>query len=250
MSSVPPPRCSRHDLALAPDGKCILSRRESSAVVVPVTSEPASNAPVWFLGGVLLIAAGGYSAWSIAGASHPPPPTAAPVGVAVARKIEPSVAAKPVEDDLTKSLRMLERAELERRALEQTREQREQEERSAAAAQREREEKDRDAKRHESVKRDLDALGLASARRNVSITMYSTSWCVVCKRARAYMQQEHIGFTELDVDHDAPALARQLVLNPRGSVPTIAVDDEVLIGFSPGSLEERINRAARHRAGS
>lgn len=251
MSSVPPPRCSRHNLAVAPDGLCILCRRESSAVVVPAPTEPTSSAPAWLLGGVLSIAAGGYAAWSIVGAGRPEPPLpAAAAAVTTARKVEVSKPAKPVEDDLTKSLRMLERAELERRAAEQTREQHEQEQRAAAAAQREREEKERDAKRHEAVKRDLNALGLAAARRNVSITMYSTTWCGFCKKARAYMHQQHIGFTELDVDRDAAAAVRQRALNPSGSVPTIAVDDDVLIGFNPDSLEERINRAARRRTGS
>jgi glutaredoxin len=209
-----------------------------------------SSTPVWLLGALLLIAAGGYAVWSTVGARLPEPPRSLPVTVIAASKLQAKEPAKPAEDDLTKSLRMLERAELERRALEQTREQSEQEQRAATAAERVREEKERDAKRHEAVQRDLKALGLAAARRNVSITMYSTTWCGFCKKARAYMQQQNIGFTDLDIDHNAAAAARQRALNPSGSVPTIAVDDDVLIGFSPDSLEDRINRAARRRTGS
>jgi glutaredoxin len=250
MSSVPPPRCSRHNLAVAPDGLCILCRRETSVAVVPAAAEPTSSASAWLLSAVLVLVAGGYCAWALVGARRAEPPPAAPVAVTVPREVETTKPAKPVEDDLTRSLRMLERAELERRALEQTREQSEQEQRAAAATQRQREEKERDAKRHEAVQRDLNALGLASARRSVSITMYSTTWCGFCKKARAYMQQQHIEFTDLDVDRDVAAAARQRALNPSGSVPTIAVDEEVLIGFSPDSLEDRINRAARRRTGS
>jgi glutaredoxin len=200
---------------------------------------------------VCVVVAGGFGTWWLVGTRKPEPPLiAARVAVVAAPKVKTAEEAKPVEDDLTKSLRMLEQAEVERRALEQSLAQREQEERAAASARRMLEEKDRDAKRHEAVKRDLAALGLASARRNVNITMYSTSWCGVCKQARAYMQQQQISFTELDVEHDPTARARQRVLNPRGSVPVIAVDDEVLIGFSASSLENRIDRAARHRTGS
>jgi glutaredoxin len=159
-------------------------------------------------------------------------------------------ATKPPEDDLTKSLRMLEEADREQRARELELQEREQAARAAAATQRAREEKTRDAQRHEAIKRDLEAMGLASARQNVEITMYSTSWCGVCKQARAYMLQRQIRFTEFDVDRDTAANAKQHVLNPRGSVPTITVDDQLLIGFSPESLEKRIERAARRRAGS
>ena len=64
------------------------------------------------------------------------------------------------------------------------------------------------------------------------------------------MAERQIPFTELDAERDAAASAKQHALNPRGSVPTIAIDDEVLIGFTPESLEKRIDRAARRRAGS
>jgi glutathione S-transferase len=64
------------------------------------------------------------------------------------------------------------------------------------------------------------------------------------------MQARRIPYTELDVDRDSAMGARHHALNPRGSVPTIAIDDEVLIGFSSESLEKRIDRAARRRAGS
>jgi hypothetical protein len=64
------------------------------------------------------------------------------------------------------------------------------------------------------------------------------------------MLQKQIRFTEFDVDHDAQARAKQRVLNPRGSVPTITIDSELLIGFGGEALEERIDRAARRRVGS
>lgn len=251
MSSVPSRRCAEHNLVLAPDGSCVLCRRQASAVVVPTPPEPTSSAPVWLFASVVAAGVIGYGAWTVVGVRPSESPPVAAAVVVAPQKFEPDNTVKqPPEDDLTKSLRMLEQAEVERRALEQTRQQREQEQRTAAAVLREREEKERDAKRHEAVKRELNALGLASARRNVTITMYSTTWCRVCKQARSYMQQQQISFTDLDVDHDASARALQQTLNPRGSVPTIAVDDLVLIGFSPESLEDRINRAAKRRSGS
>lgn len=84
---------------------------------------------------------------------------------------------------------------------------------------------------------------------SVRITMYSTRWCGVCKTARNYMQQNSIAFTDIDVEHDTAAGAHLMQLNPRGSVPTITIEDEVLVGFSAAALNSAIERAAHRPAG-
>ena len=88
---------------------------------------------------------------------------------------------------------------------------------------------------------------IAAARRKVPVVMYSTAWCGVCKRARAYFEKEQIPFQELDVDENVQARADYLLLNPRRSVPTIKIGDEVIIGFSPASVERALDAAARAR---
>ena len=254
MSSVPPRRCEKHALAAGPDGQCVICRRERGVVVSAQVSEPdaagASRLPKLLLG---LFAIGGVAAALIGFGLRPAPPPIAAARATIVQQPQPAAAvdeAKQKADDLAESLRKLEQAETERREQERAREEREQLERAAADAQRKREEQERDQQRHEAIKRDLDELALKAARRNVSITMYSTSWCGVCVKARDYMLSKQIAFKELDVDHDAAAKARARLLNPRGGVPTIAIDSEVLIGFSPESLETRITRAAKRRVGS
>lgn len=88
---------------------------------------------------------------------------------------------------------------------------------------------------------------IANARRRVPVVMYSTSWCGVCKRARAYFQEKRIAFEEHDVDKNAAARAEYLRLNPRRSVPTIKIADEVVVGFSPAAVERALDAAARAR---
>lgn len=85
------------------------------------------------------------------------------------------------------------------------------------------------------------------SKRRVPVLMYSTAWCGVCKRARAYFEQEGIEFQEFDVDENAQARADYLLLNPRRSVPTIKIGDEVIIGFSAASVERALESAARAR---
>jgi glutaredoxin len=82
------------------------------------------------------------------------------------------------------------------------------------------------------------------ARRRVSITMYSTSWCGVCKRARRYMDGAQIPYVDRDVEMDSSAALEARRLNPRGGVPTFDVAGTPLIGFDAGSLERAIDAAA------
>ena len=86
---------------------------------------------------------------------------------------------------------------------------------------------------------------LANARKRVPVVMYSTAWCGVCKKARAYFEKERISFVEYDVDHNASARAEYLSLNPRRSVPTIKIGNEVIIGFSEGAVDKALDDAAR-----
>jgi glutaredoxin len=89
---------------------------------------------------------------------------------------------------------------------------------------------------------------LRTAMRRVTVTMYSTDWCPVCKRARSWLLANGISFEELDVDRNESARLRQLSLNPKGGVPTIDVDGEVMIGFGPEHMQEVLRRAAERRA--
>jgi glutaredoxin len=255
MSSVPPRRCEQHALAAGPDGQCVICRRERGVVVsaqVPDREAAGASQLPKLLLAVFAIVGGAALLIGFGMRPSAPPPMAAARATIAQQPIadDADALAKQKADDLAESLRKLERAEVERREQERVREEREQAERAAAEAERKREEQERDLKRHEAVKRELDELALGAARRNVSITMYSTSWCGVCIKARDYMVSKQISFKEHDVDHDAAAKSRARLLNPRGSVPTIAIDSEILIGFSPESLEARITRAAKRRTGS
>ena len=85
---------------------------------------------------------------------------------------------------------------------------------------------------------------LGALSRRVPITMYSTSWCGVCKRARRYFQREGISFKEYDVDKDAQARDVYLQLNPRRSVPTITIGDQLMIGFSKQAFPDVLRGVA------
>jgi glutaredoxin len=105
-----------------------------------------------------------------------------------------------------------------------------------------------DRARHARIEADRTQRALRAARDRVPIKLYSATWCGYCKKASAYMRQAGIAFDEYDIDHDSGAKEAVQRLNPRGSVPTIDVAGEVLVGWNPTRFEDTVARAARTRA--
>jgi glutaredoxin len=97
------------------------------------------------------------------------------------------------------------------------------------------------------ARRELEAQELANLRERVDVVVYYTSWCPACRKLRAYLAERGIRSTEYDIENDSAAQARQRVLNPGGSIPTVDIEGQVLVGFNPKRIEAAIDRAARAR---
>ncbi len=70
---------------------------------------------------------------------------------------------------------------------------------------------------------------------DVSVTMYTTSWCTDCVAAKRYLDAKGISYVEVDIENDE--VAAQLVMSLNGgkrSVPTLvsAGATASLSGFS------------------
>lgn len=62
------------------------------------------------------------------------------------------------------------------------------------------------------------------------VTMYSTSWCGYCRKARELFTRQNIAFRELDIEKNADAKKAYDALNGRG-VPLILIDEQQMTGF-------------------
>jgi len=83
-------------------------------------------------------------------------------------------------------------------------------------------------------------------KKRLDITMYSTSWCGYCKKARRWLTANGIPFVEKDVEKDAAAGAEfRALTGGRGGVPVITVGETVIRGFAERQLEAAIERAAK-----
>ncbi|MCK5798800.1 MAG: glutaredoxin family protein, partial [Deltaproteobacteria bacterium] len=79
------------------------------------------------------------------------------------------------------------------------------------------------------------------------VSLFGTTWCPSCRRARAYFLRRKVPFAYLDVEHDPRAaehyrrVARGAGLRP-GVVPVILVGKHAFQGFSEQRMEEVLRR--------
>jgi mycoredoxin len=58
------------------------------------------------------------------------------------------------------------------------------------------------------------------------VTMYSTSWCGYCRRLKAQLDREGIGYSVVDIEHDLPAAEYVMSVNGGNqTVPTVRFPD-------------------------
>lgn len=75
------------------------------------------------------------------------------------------------------------------------------------------------------------------------ITVYSTTWCGDCRRAKQFMRERGVQFREVNIDETPGAEAIVLRVNDgRRKVPTIQVGDRFFAcsPFDPYQLSEEL----------
>lgn len=246
-------RCATHDLALAPDGRCVLCRRAERPLPAP-PPEPALDAPA--VTRILTLLAGAGLAGSLAFLAYTvlprelvpesawaspvaPPPERATPSAEPRPASSPTAPAKPAPeapaaDPTLTTTKPTASTTTSTQAPE-----------DATA----REEHEQDLRRKAMIERDWEDRARKAARASVSVTMYTTAWCGACSRARTYMNEHGIVYVERNVDESAAYRARARALNPRGSVPTFDVDGRAVVGFTPDKLEHALDRAVAARSG-
>ncbi len=74
------------------------------------------------------------------------------------------------------------------------------------------------------------------------LKIYTTPWCGDCRMAKAVLDRAGVGYEEIDLDHDAEAVATVLAINGGyTTVPTIVMPDgRVLVEPSRQQLLEAL----------
>ena len=230
-------RCKRHSLACGPDGLCVLCRKDAR-------SKPARLAPFALVGGALLVA-GSAVAYG-ARASR-----AAALDVALGTRPLAPAAELPMpiapgtDDGLSAARARAARVALERQ-------------RDFQAFQAGLDGADgtpavasvvspEPAPEPAPAPAEPPAPAAPASIEGLRVVVYTTSWCPVCKRAKAWMTDHGIPYEEHDIEASSDDARSNKAINPRGSIPTFDIEGNVMVGFSEGELVATLQRAARMR---
>lgn len=68
------------------------------------------------------------------------------------------------------------------------------------------------------------------------VTVYSTTTCPWCDRAKAYLKQNGVPFVDIDVAKDYNAAMEMVRVSGQQGVPVTVADGEVILGFDQAKL--------------
>ena len=76
---------------------------------------------------------------------------------------------------------------------------------------------------------------------NYEVVLYSTTWCGYCAKTRKYFAENHIQYTDLDVEHSERGRSDYKLLGANG-IPIVVINNEKPIhGYNPKKISEYLN---------
>lgn len=73
---------------------------------------------------------------------------------------------------------------------------------------------------------------------NKVVVVYSTPSCPWCKKAKDYLTQKGIAYTNYDVSTDRDKAKEMIDKSKQMGVPVITIDNQVVIGFNQPQLDK------------
>lgn len=73
-----------------------------------------------------------------------------------------------------------------------------------------------------------------------NVTIYSAPWCVYCKMAKAYMDENKVAYKEIDVSVDEAGKDDMIKKTGQLGIPVIEVDSQIMIGFDKQALKKAL----------
>jgi glutaredoxin len=68
----------------------------------------------------------------------------------------------------------------------------------------------------------------------MKVQMYATSWCGDCRKARDFLDDHGIEYTEINIDHDPEAAAEVVRRMGKRAIPQLVIDGEWFQPYVPG----------------
>ena len=70
------------------------------------------------------------------------------------------------------------------------------------------------------------------------VTVYSTSTCPFCIRAKQFLKDNNIDFTHYDVGADQAKAAEMMKKSGQMGVPVLDIEGQIIVGFDKEKIKE------------
>lgn len=70
------------------------------------------------------------------------------------------------------------------------------------------------------------------------VTVYSTTTCPFCVRAKQFLKENNIAFEEIDVSENHAKAQEMIKKSGQMGVPVIEIDGEIIVGFDKEKIKE------------
>ena len=75
---------------------------------------------------------------------------------------------------------------------------------------------------------------------NKKITVYSTPTCPFCIRAKQYLKENNVQFTDIDVSEEHEKAEEMINKSGQMGVPVIEIDGQIIVGFDKEKIKETL----------
>ena len=73
------------------------------------------------------------------------------------------------------------------------------------------------------------------------VSVYTTPTCPYCKKAKDYLSQKEITYTEYNVAEDRDKAQEMIKKSGQMAVPVITIDEEIVVGFDQSLLDKLLS---------
>jgi mycoredoxin len=89
--------------------------------------------------------------------------------------------------------------------------------------------------RWDEIQSFIQPLVNAEAAEQQQVTLYATSWCGYCAKTRKLLDDNHIAYTEYDIESSEEGNRQYKALGGQG-IPVLQIGTEVVNGYNPGLI--------------
>lgn len=74
------------------------------------------------------------------------------------------------------------------------------------------------------------------------VTIYTTSTCPFCHKAKEYLTEKNVAFTEINLTERPEEIEALVQKTGATGVPVVLINDETIIGFDKGKIDAALGK--------